>query len=320
MTRCLAGLLWAVLLLPVLAGADEPAARPGFIERTFVNAEAKRDEWSEDWVAFAESVDRYLSNEDAGENYENESYLKLQLRQTLGEMGEIDSDVRLRAKVDLPNTKRKTKLFFSSETDADNPLEERVRGNSSGQRPRREESVTGVEISPNSEWHKWKRSARLGIRVRTPLVPFGRLRLRRPFSDWGLWKREFEQEVWWFRDKGWGESSEYSMSRPLGERYRLRYFTGLEFEDRNDYFENVQLLSLSYRINERETMEYRLGAFATNEHRSRVTGYFVGGNYSNRIYEDWVFATVSPEIYFGRDEGWDAEASITLRLDVFFSE
>ena len=110
------------------------------------------------------------------------------------------------------------------------------------------------------------------------------------------------------------------MSRPLGERYRLRYFTGLEFEDRNDFFENVQLLSLSYRINERESMEYRLGGFANNEHRSRLTAYFVGANYRNQIHEDWVYFTVSPELYFARDEGWDAEASLTFRLDVFFSE
>ena len=293
---------------------------PSFIERTMESAEATRDQWSENWVVFAESVDRYLSNEDTAEDYSNESYLKLQLRQTIGERGELESDVRLRAKVDLPNTKRKTKLFFNSDADANNPLEERVRGGSSGERPSREESVTGLEISPLSEWHHWKRSARIGIRVRTPLVPFARLRLRRPFSDWGEWQREFQQEFWWFRDKGWGESTEYTMSRPLGERYRLRYFTGLEFEDRNDFFENVQLLSLSYRINERESMEYRLGGFANNEHRSRLTAYFVGANYRNQIYEDWVYFTVSPELYFARDEGWDAEASLTFRLDVFFSE
>ena len=70
---------------------------PSFIERTMESAEATRDQWSENWVVFAESVDRYLSNEDTAEDYSNESYLKLQLRQTIGERGELESDVRLRA-------------------------------------------------------------------------------------------------------------------------------------------------------------------------------------------------------------------------------
>ncbi len=309
---------------PSAATPAEPVrpdkAAPGLLSRTIVSAEETRDQWSENWVIFAESVDRYLSNEEPPEHYNNESYLKLQFRETIAESGEIASDVRIRAKVDLPNTKRKTKLFFNTDADADNELEERVRGGSSGERPGREDSVTGVEISPASEWHQWKRSARIGIRVRTPLVPFGRIRLRRPFSDWHQWQREFQQEFWWFRDKGWGETTEYSMSRPLAERFRLRYFTALEFQDRNDYFENVQILSLTHNFNDRESMEYRVGGFANNEYRSRVTSYFVGANYRNRIYEDWIFFTISPELFFAREDGWDAQASVTFRLDVFFAE
>ncbi|WP_372863595.1 hypothetical protein [Spongiibacter sp.] len=320
MSRILLVLLSLCVASLACGQPEESEQRGSLLRRTIVGAEETRDQWSESWVTFAESIDRYFSNEEVPEGYDNQSYVKLQLRETFGEGGSIESDIRLRAKFDLPNTKRKAKLFFNSDADADNPLEERVRGGSSGERLSREESVTGVEFSPQSEWHRWKRSARIGIRVRAPLVPFGRLRLRRPFSNWGEWQREFQQEFWWFRDKGWGETTEYEMWRPLGDVYRLRYLTALEFEDRNDYFENVQLLSLSQSLGDGKSLEYRVGALASNEFRSRVTGYFSGVNYRNRLYEEWIFLTISPELFFARENGWDGAASITFRLDVFFAD
>ncbi|NKI18782.1 hypothetical protein HCU74_15325 [Spongiibacter sp. KMU-166] len=316
--------------LGVLAGiaayADEsqepatvPGQHPNFLLRTFDSAEKTRDDWSARWVSFAEQVDRYFSKEDAPADYTNESYLKLQIRQSFLEEGGVESDVRLRAKFDLPNTKRKAKLFFSSDDESDRSLENRVRTGSSGERVRKDDSLTGLEFAPDSEWHRWKRSARVGIKFRAPLVPFAKVRMRRPFEKWGEWTPEFQQEFWWFRDKGWGETSEFQLGRPVGTAFHLRYVTVLEFEDQNDFFENVHVLSLQHGLSSRESLEYRVGAFATNEFDTRLTAYFTGMSYSKRVYEDWVFLTVSPELFFARDQGWDADASLTFRFDVFFS-
>jgi hypothetical protein len=38
------------------------------------------------------------------------------------------------------------------------------------------------------------------------------------------------------------------------------------------------------------------------------------------LYEDWIFLTASPEVFFPKDDGWNAEASFTIALDVYFSE
>ncbi|RNL61802.1 hypothetical protein D0911_10965 [Zhongshania marina] len=298
--------------------SDKPEA--GFFSRTLSGAESTRDTWSERWVDFAEGVDHYFSKENAPPDYKNESYVKLQLKQTWEERGDIQTDIRVKAKFDLPNTQRKAKLFFSSDEYTENSLEERVRSNSTGERFRRKESVSGIEITPDDEWNKWKRSARLGIKLRAPLVTFGRYRLRRPMEAWGEWLPEFTQEIWYFSDRGWGATSEFEIQRPLSERFRLNYLTVLEFEDQYDFFENVHVLSLNQSLSDRSKLEYRVGAVFSTEFRTQMTAYFVGTSYSYKLYEDWIFLTASPEVFFPKDDGWNAEASFTIALDVYFSE
>jgi hypothetical protein len=298
---------------------DSDIPQQSFLTRTLVGAEETRDEWSEQWVGFAEGIDRYFSKEEAPPEYKNESYVKIQLKQTWEERGEIQTDMRVKAKFDLPNTQRKMKVFFSSDEESENSIEERVRSNSTGERFSRKESVSGIEITPDSEWHKWKRSARVGVKLRAPLVGFGRYRLRRTYSDWGEWTPEFLQEIWYFSDRGWGESSEFELSRPLGELSSLRYWTILEFEDQYDYFQNVHVMSLAQGLSDRSGMEYRGGLVFSNEFRSQLTAYFTGVSYTYKLYEEWVFVTASPEIYFPKAEGWNAEASFTIKLDIYFS-
>jgi hypothetical protein len=317
MLYCAVTLLYVPPAFARSLDADTPQS--SFITRSLLSAEETRDEWSESWVDFAEGVDRYFSKEDAPPDYKNESYVKLQFKQTWEEHGEIQTDVRVKAKFDLPNTQRKMKLFFSSDEASENSLEERVRSNSTGERFNRKESVSGIEISPDSEWHKWKRSARVGVKLRAPLVGFGRYRLRRPFDKWGEWTPEFLQEVWYFSDRGWGETSEFELTRPLGERMGLRYWTVLEYEDQYDFFQNVHVYSLTQGLSDRTAMEYRAGLVFSNEFQAQLTAYFVGTSYTYKLYEEWVFVTASPEVFFPKADGWNAEASFTIKLDVYFS-
>jgi hypothetical protein len=41
---------------------------------------------------------------------------------------------------------------------------------------------------------------------------------------------------------------------------------------------------------------------------------------SYKLHEDWIFVTASPEVFFPKDDGWNAEASFTISLDVYFSQ
>ncbi|MBD2857892.1 hypothetical protein IB286_02655 [Spongiibacter sp. KMU-158] len=124
----------------------------GALTRTWNAAETMRDVWSTRWVGFAENIDHYLSGspDEPVSPEDNRSYLKLQLRQSFLKVGEQQSDVRLRAKVDLPNTEQRLKLFFSSDPDSESDVSERSSSLSSGERVRRDGSVAGLELAPQS--------------------------------------------------------------------------------------------------------------------------------------------------------------------------
>lgn len=302
-----------IILEPIEKDADY------FFSTYLIGMEKTRDNWSERWVDFAEGVDKYFSNQQFSADDTNESFIKVQFKQSFFGRGGAETDMRIKAKFDLPNTQRRTKLFFSSDEYGDDSLEARALSNSTGERLHRENSVSGLEITPDSEWHNWKRSARVGLKLRNQLVPFARYRMRRTFSPWGAWQAQFSQEFWYFHDRGWGETSELSIHRPLNDLWDLNLWSVFEFEDQNDYLEVLQVISFTQRLSEKATLEYRTGVLGSNENRSQVTGYFTGTHYSRRLYEDWIFLTFSPEVFFPKETNWKYDASITFKLDVYFS-
>lgn len=323
-------LLAAVLAAaPVHAGSGENAGTrqkeapeedgddPGFILRSLQTVERQRDIVGDGYVWLARGIDNFFTDE-GDDIVDNESYLKLDLRHTFEESGESITDVRVKAKLDLPNTENRVKLAFSSDERQDESLEERVRSVSTGERIQRESSVAELQVQPRSEWRKWQRKGSLGIRTRTPPVPFGRYRLKRAWELSPLWRSEFQQEFWYFDDRGWGETSDLTFWRPLSDSLLLRIWGEVEFRDETDRFDYVEIASLVHRLSERGGLEYRVGALGASRPNHRINAFFWGLSYRRRVHEDWVFLSATPELFYPREEGWSAEPSFTMRLEVYF--
>lgn len=305
-----------------LAAEDSSSNDGGAIIKSLRVAEATRDNWSERWVDFAENIDRYLSGkaEDQALLEKNDSYLKLQLRQSFFKAGQQESDIRIRAKVDLPNTENRLKLFFSSDQDNESDLIRRTSSQASGEKFERESSVTGLEFMPDSEWHRWKRSIRVGVRLRSELVPYARLRLQRKFSDKGEWRRVFNQELSYFHDRGWEEVSELTFTRELAGRRKFSYLTSLEFQDQNNYFSNLHLWVLHKKMNDRWSRDFRAGSIFTSRAGGQAQRVFTGLNFYKTVHKDWVFLTLSPELFADRGNRWKPDYALSLRADVYFAD
>ncbi len=282
--------------------------------------EERRDWLSKHYVGMWRGLDGYFTDSAAYE-LENESELRLQLRQSFFNAGEAESDARVRVRVDLPNTEKKLKLFFSS--DEDSSVEERIRDVSTGERIKRESSVSGIEFIPDDEARKWRRSLSGGVRLRDHLVPYVKFRLKREWGeeDGENWHGEFRQTVEYFDDEErWSEATEYTHSIPLADSYVLRIWTEAEFKDELNLFEFAHVYTLTRAYSERSVLHYRLGAFGASQPVPRVNGAFYGLSWDYLLYEDWVFLGISPEIFYPRELNWSAEPSVTFRLEVFFTE
>lgn len=293
---------------------------PGMVTRSLLRMEARRDWLSDHYVGMWRGLDRYFTDQSAVD-MENDSELRLEMRQSFLAEGEVVSDARLRVRVDLPNTEKKLKLFFSS--DEDRTVEQRVRETSSGERIRREDSISGVEFAPDDEDRKWKRKFSGGVRLRSGLVPYVKFKIKREWGDEedDDWHREFRQEIEYFDDEDrWGETTEFTATKPVGDFYIFRSWTEAEFKDLENIFEYAQVFTLSRIFSERSALHYRLGAVGASEPVPRVNGVFYGVSWQYQLYEDWIFLGISPEVFYPREINWGAEPSLTFRLEIFFAE
>ena len=282
--------------------------------------EARRNWLSRYYVGMWRGLDRYFTDTSA-DDMENDSQLRLQLRQSFFNAGEAESDARVRVRVDLPNTEKKLKLFFSS--DEDSSVEERIRDISTGERIKRESSVSGIEFSPDKEDRLWRRKFSGGVRLRANLVPYVKFRIKREWGDEESsdWHSEFSQKVEYFDDESrWSESTEFTVSKPFADVYVFRIWSEAEFKDELNVYEFAHVYTVSRYFSERSSLHYRFGAVGASQPVPRVNGFFYGVSWDYQLYKDWVYLGIAPEVFYPRDLSWSAEPSVTFRLEVFFTE
>jgi len=306
---------------PLLAAPVEnnPEREKTWWQKILGELEEDRDTTTQKYLSMSRSIDQYFYGKELDKTT-NKSHLKLELKNTLYSGGEMERDVKLRGKIDLPNTKKRLKLVFTSSTDLERSLEDRVTDNASGERIKKDSSFAGLEFSPEKDKDEWRKAFTAGIKLRTPLLPFAKYDLEK---DWVLsdkWTANFEQVFWYLDDDGFGETSQLRFMRPITESYRMEISSELEFRDKENTFYYDLILSTTHRLNPSSSIEYYTGGIGESQPTNQVTSYILGASYRKLLHEDWLFLNLEPRLSFPRDENWDPQPSFTLRLQVYFSE
>jgi len=288
-------------------------------KRSLQSLEKFRDKTTEDYSDLSTSIDEFFYGKKLEET-SNDSYLKLEIQNTFYKSGETEQDVKLKAKLDLPNTEKKFKLVFSSDAEKEESLEERVHNDASGERIEADESFAGVEYQPAPEKSQWNKSFTGGIKLRTPLLPFAKFDLDNKWRLSEFWTSEFEQSFWYLDDKGFGETSELSFIRPITDSYQLKVSSELEFRDENNTFSYDLILSTTHRLDHASSIEYYVGSLGESQPTNQVTHYILGANYRKLLHEDWLFLNIEPGLSFPREENWKAQPSFSLELQIYFTD
>lgn len=288
-------------------------------QRTLDSLEAFRDSTSRGVGNLSHNLDEYFSGEEL-EKRSSKSYVKLEFKNSHYKGGEMEQDVKLKGKLDLPNTKRKVKLVFTSSAELERPLEERVTDTATGERVKKDDSFAGVEFTPEKTKSPWDTNFTAGIKLRTPLLPFAKYELDNSWQLSELWNAAFDQTFWYLDDEGFGETSEVNFTRPLSQSMQLRFGSELEFRDKDNNFNFDLIPSISHRITDDSSLEYYTGLFAESRPSSQVTSYIIGTTYRKRLHEDWLYLNLEPQLSFPEEEDWEIQPSFTLRLQVYFEE
>ncbi len=290
------------------------------IKKTSKWAERQRDFLSDTFYNSAVGLDNWMGGERTEDVLKkDESYIRVRLRSSLRKSGEHEREAHVKMRLDLPNTRRRIKLFFeSSEEDTDSLLDKTLPSAIDTNQKSNRESVAGFRFF-NNEKRKWKISNDIGIRSRLPLEPFWRFEARRTWQLPGVWVGTIEEKLWYFDAKGFGTETKLYLDRPIKDDYSLRLSSQAQYQERYGYWQFVTAVSTVHLLNENSSIAYGVGVTSNSRPSFRAESYFITSTYRKKLYKDWLFLEVRPELVFSKGNDFDVEPAITAEIDIYFT-
>lgn len=300
---------------------DEQAAKRGILVKSADWLVDKRDYFSKNLVGAARGMDRFFSREQA-EEQRNGTNFQFTMGHTLSKGGTLTPKQKVKLRLDLPSTEDRLKLVFESDPDDTDSLSDKnqeLQGSDLQETTGDSDTSAALRFLLNS-YHKWRVDLDVGVRTPLPLNTFVRLRGKRTHQLDENWRARMRQTAYYFHHGGFSELSQLTFERKLkgANLFRNRYEA--QFKDELNKFEFAVITSTLHVVNDRNALEYSLGILGESQPTQRTTNYYLRQNWRHRLYRDWLFFSVVPELAFPRDDGFRPNPSLTIKLDVIFSE
>lgn len=290
----------------------EDELQPG--ENTFVDA------WhhalSGTITGSAHWVDSFFYDERI-EAEENQSRLLLRI-ESFSEEGE-GTDLKLRASLRfaIPYAQRRLKLIVVGEPDN----EPDIGGTTARPFDRIDNNDVSVSLQ-HAIMQKLNRylSTRLGFVFRNwePRIFLeGRYRSFLVLDPWGV---RFTERLRWYTDKGWESRATLDFERPLSERFFFRTTVECDWLEEQGGFPHALTFSVSQILSPRRAIEYSWdNSFQTspNYYLEEVAFRI---RYRQRIWRDWLFYDIEPQMRFPKSDGLQMTPGIFLRLEAIIGK
>ena len=266
--------------------------------------------------SFIKGVDEFFSDEKV-EYESNKSFIRLTADIVFSEGGELGFGGSSKAKIDLPNTKRKWKLVFQSD-----PTEEREDiGNSPEDTPLEaaedKSYFAGVEGFWD-EFRDWKLRSSIGLKLNSSLELFIRFRANRDYQLSENWHAYLRNTLYNFTSSGYGFRSSLEFDHKLNEDLLFRAKTSARWEEETEFWEMGEIFSLTHRLSPKKAIIYQAGVFGISEPTIFATDYLLQMRYRRLVHSDYLFLELVPRISYQKDNDFEAEYSFTIRTEIVF--
>jgi len=285
----------------------------------FSNWVIRQEEKQGQWVqSIGEWADRTLSGSQKALPG-NESYLRLGFatESEYGDPAQFDPEIRFR--LDIPTVERKLRLVVESESDELIPLAERRRSRQLTSDERSETQATGALRVLSNVGDAINLSNDLGVRLRIPADAFWRATAQKQWQTTSPWNLAVKQRLYYFHQDGWGARSSFAAGRKLARGWQALLTSEIEWLHSDRKFEFSQVFSVSKRLNNRATINPRLGILGESQPNWRHTAAFADLTWRYRLHSDWLFGEIIPAVEFPRTENFKDRGSLILRIELYFS-
>ena len=272
---------------------------------------------SENIIGLSRNIDSFFSNE----RYLEESFgsygcIKLSTFFFEGGNNETSADVCL--KIDLPHTKKRWKLIFESEEveDANDVLESDAPSVTGVNEPENKSSTALLRYVGKQELLKYT-SFDIGVKTRTPLDPFTRLRYRRTWVP-DPWLFRLTESLYYFKSTEGGFLSRLDMERQFGKKWYARITTEADFRDAEKRFSLKQNFGFYRRVGKGKALSLELLLIGESQPNPHVDYYVYRFRYRINVWRDWFFFEVSPQLLYERENDFDPVAGILFTVETVF--
>ncbi len=267
------------------------------------------------YLALARAMDAFLAGKEV-ERVGNNSHLKFSSTGSWFDYGRTEYDNKFKAKLRLPGAKKRYRLFVDSNLRESRGLLDRNRSVATGQEIEESESVAGLEYTAGAKG-QWRKSLSVGAKLNKGLNTFTRLSFKKHWFLSPVWSSYFRQDIWYLDGVGWGETSRLELARLLGETAQFSVKSEVEVKDEEVRLEYAQTWQITHQVSERNRLTYRIGV--VGEGRESLNR-FTNVSLRYKLYQDWVFLILTPELFFEKEHDFDTEGSITLKLEFFLTD
>jgi hypothetical protein len=105
----------------------------------------------------------------------------------------------------------------------------------------------------------------------------------------------------------------------MGKGWEAFLSSDIEWLHSDRKFVFSQILSGYKRLNNRATINPRLGLLGESQPNWRNTSVFADLTWRYRLYNDWLFGEIIPAVEFPREDSFKDRGSLILRIELYFS-
>jgi hypothetical protein len=266
---------------------------------------------SEGLEAMVKAIDRFFASESAFQEA-TKSELRLSVDNDFD--GDWNHSADLRGKIELPETQKRLRLLIESELEE---IDDRAPTDVN-----REEQDDDYYLSLERKRKRdrtWDIRPSLGARVGISPELFARLRAIR-YLQLNEWLMRPSATLYWISSRGKGLNGEIRFDRPLDEVFLFRSESKIGWNHDDSRTSTGQTFSLFQQIDSKNRLIYQLGSRGNDDPKWRTTEHFLRLVFRSNIYGKWLYFNLEPEVAYRRDESFDPEARVVLRLDAYIGQ
>jgi hypothetical protein len=229
---------------------------------------------------------------------------------------------KVRARLDLPRTKKRLRLMLASDSrtenseDLDSPIQAIQEG---VQDAVDSSSFSAAFLFVVTTSDLFDVNTRAGVAYKDGPDPFVSARGsgQTKFEKWNF---RFTQDLYYYTRLQFGEESVLDVERKVLDKFLFRYNNNINWWQDFGSFRALQTLSVIMPI----TPKFAISMVGITDQRPNE-GWRVEGNYlytvaRYRFFKDWAYVQVKPQIQYLRDNDFKLEWSFTTGIEAIFGK